>query len=414
VYATGIRPKSNSTCWFKLHIACDELPVHLTSTNESETNDYFSDTDNKAYLCSVQDSDDTVDLCDLIYSGPFTNYMDVEKHIRMAIASRSKDLDENSISFGVRLKKNKEIPEPKFTKNWLIKPNMMLHIEVDRLQAKTLKSILYVLFNKATELKPRPGGYNFRILPDKSQIRTGSKGDQDHKDMLGKHVNNTKSLEALKSYDLRDLDKEVNENGHTYTLRQLLLELPYPLNPEDKGPPPQKMFFSVDKAPSGQDKDRDVVYLTAYLDRKDTAAKLVDILPAYINHKWSPNLAHAFCKPDALAMIHEIKFTKDEDGNDDGEWTTTEDEMGRDIIEEQMEFQIDMEGLDITADRDYNRKINNVDDLSAATFGTALGAGPTYIDDQSDTEVPGACHDTINTGDDSNEGGTVMDVAGSD
>jgi hypothetical protein len=78
VYATGIRSKSNSTCWYKLHIACNKLLVHLTSTNESETNDYFFDTDNKAYLCSVQDSDDTVDLCNLIYSGPFTNYMDVE------------------------------------------------------------------------------------------------------------------------------------------------------------------------------------------------------------------------------------------------------------------------------------------------------------------------------------------------
>jgi hypothetical protein len=82
VYTEGTRPKSNSTFWFKMRVGCNEDPVHFTSTNESDTQDFFTDTSYMAYLCTVQDSNDTVDLCNFIYSGPFSKPNDFQETLR--------------------------------------------------------------------------------------------------------------------------------------------------------------------------------------------------------------------------------------------------------------------------------------------------------------------------------------------
>jgi viroplasmin and RNaseH domain-containing protein len=71
----------------------------------------------------------------------------------------------------------------------------------------------------------------------------------------------------------------------------LLLAIPNPLVTKKKNPP--KLFFTVDYAASGADKENEVVYLTAYHDRKDLAAKVVDILLAFMNtttdERWQRN-----------------------------------------------------------------------------------------------------------------------------
>jgi hypothetical protein len=123
-YAEGLRPKSNSNCWCKMRLGYTEGPIHITSTNGSKTQDFFTDTSYLAYLCTDQDSDDTVDLCDFIYSGPFSNATDFEETLRKALKPKA-------YRFGCQLKKSKEIQEPKTVKDWLIKPNMVIHLEVD-------------------------------------------------------------------------------------------------------------------------------------------------------------------------------------------------------------------------------------------------------------------------------------------
>jgi hypothetical protein len=369
-----------------MRLGCTEDPIHFTSVNGSETQDFFTDTSHLAYLCTVQESDDTVDLCDFIYSGPFSNAADFEEVLRRALMPRQ-------YKFGVRLKKLKEIPEPKAVKDWLLKHNMILHLEVDRAQAKTLKNALYHLFNTIEANKPRPGGYNFRVLPDKTQMRSGTRGARDRVCMLRKHQANVQSLTVFKTYDIRKMDEVQKCNHGEYTLRQLLLEITSPIITTRKNPP--KLFFTVDFAASGADRDKGVVYLTAYNDRKELAAKVVDILPAYIDHMYGKHLAKTWCHAAALSIIQDITFLTDDDGNDTGEWTTREDDMGVDILNEDMGYKFDLSNMDLLNDEMDDRVLHDADDASAISFRSALGAEHTLNDDQMDTEVPGACQATV-------------------
>jgi hypothetical protein len=94
-------------------------------------------------------------------------------------------------------------------------------------------------------------------------------------------------------------------------------------------------------------------------------------------------------------MINDITFLTDEDGNDTGEWMTEEDEMGQDILEEDMGVQLDFGGLDMSTFGYDERVLHNADDSSMMTFGSALGAEHIATDDQEDPVVPGACQATI-------------------
>jgi hypothetical protein len=121
----------------------------------------------------------------------------------------------------------------------------------------------------------------------------------------------------------------------------------------------------------------------------------VDILPAFIEHNYGRLLVKKWCHPNSLAMINDITFLTDEDGNDTGEWTTDEDEMGQDILDEDMGVQLDFGGIDMSAFGYNERVLHNADDASMMTFGSALGAERNEIDDQEDPVVPGACQATI-------------------
>jgi hypothetical protein len=138
-----------------------------------------------------------------------------------------------------------------------------------------------------------------------------------------------------------------------------------------------------------------VVYLTAYNDRKELAAKVVDILPAYIDHMYGKHLAKAWCHAAALSIIQDITFLTDDDGNDTGEWTTREDDMGVDILNEDMGYKFDLSNMDLLNDEMDDRVLHDVDDASVISFRSALGAEHTLNDDQMDTEVPGACQATV-------------------
>jgi hypothetical protein len=194
---------------------------------------------------------------------------------------------------------------------------------------------------------------------------------------------------VLKSYDIKDIDDSQGCNHGSYTLRELLLGVTFPLVPKKKRSAP-KLFFTVDYASSGQDKDKGAVYLTAYHDRKELAAKVVDILPAFIEHYYGRDLAKKWCHPNSMGIIQDITFLEDEDGNDTGEWVTMEDEMGQDILDEDMGIQLDLGNLALLEFGHDNRVLHNADDASANSFRSALGAEHTNNGNQTDSEILGA------------------------
>ena len=250
-YMQFSRPKDKKDNWFRLHIATNIEPVHLTSTETSDTSDYFDSMDGQAFLTAVQGSDDPVSLGIFMYSGAFLDHVRLENEVRKAIPQYTqKKID---FAFGFRSKKNKAL---EYYKNhssyrpWVMAENQPIHVEVDKHQATAFKRLLYGMYN-ATEAKC-PGGYNIRLLPDQSMMRSGRAGTQKRIRNEIKHQQVVHSLILVTSADISDLDKPFTANGNEYTLRGLVMDMTFPLVPK-QGTKGVKLFHLVDMAPSGKD-----------------------------------------------------------------------------------------------------------------------------------------------------------------
>ena len=173
IYADRFRPMSDRTMWIKLHWACEENVDDFTSGRNSNTSDWFDDNGAKGFPCTVQDSDDPVELGVLLYSGDFVDPVRVENEIRKALGQRK-------YSFGCRIKKCFEIVVDKDMRptDWIMADNRLIHIECDRKHARALKTALYTLYNKTDDRFKRPGQDNFRMLPAKTLIKSGPAGQR--------------------------------------------------------------------------------------------------------------------------------------------------------------------------------------------------------------------------------------------
>jgi hypothetical protein len=128
---------------------------------------------------------------------------------------------------------------------------------------------------------------------------------------------------------------------------------------------------------------------------------LVDILPAFIDHYYGSELAHKWCHPSSLSIIHDITFLEDEDGNNLGEWTTVKDDMGQEVLDEDMGVQLDLSNLVLLEFHPEFRVLHNAEDASAASFRSALGAECNMNNDHMDAAIHGAGQATITSPDES-------------
>jgi len=163
--------------------------------------------------------------------------------------------------------------------------NQPVCIEVDRSQASKLKLLLYKLFNKNPLAKNRPGKYNILFLLAEDQMHTGSDGTKEHQKAFRKHKLVLQSLTLVKAHTeeiMQELDKPFHANGTSYTLRDVILDIPFPLVFDKDSR--YKLFNSVDVASKGEDVKQGFVYLTTYKDRSDIAKGAVAVLPAYVRH----------------------------------------------------------------------------------------------------------------------------------
>ena len=392
-YADRLRILANRDCWFKVHFACNGFPSNLTSNMDSASHHWFQDNQAAAFLAVVQDSDDTIDLGHLMFSGPFIDHVRLTEQIRKECTRID---PKKKFHFGCKPKKLAEIPksEGKFT-NWTMADNQPIVIEVDKQQARPFKNILYRLFNKQPNSLLRPGGYNFRILPDKQLVLQGSDSLRMRTKILRKHQAVIQSLTLLKSDDIQELDSPITVAGYVHTLRSVIQEFTYPLGDQNSssnsgGHKPTSaaksaLFHSIDFAASGTDMLCGVAYFTAYKDRTEAAGRLITILPAYVSEFISRDAAKAWFHPNALDIITEVDLGTDLEGNWDGTWSTSEDEFNAAILAEDMGFEIEVEqGLDL----DEGRVTLTADNASMQSFGTAFGRTPSPAKDPSGSSEP--------------------------
>jgi hypothetical protein len=366
-YADKLIVRKKKDSWFKMLFACDEPVINLTSTQESASHYFFDDNNVASFLATVQDSENTVDLCIFLYSGPFTDPV----RLTFVIQAECEKFYKKKLKFGCKARKVKAIQsDNKKFSSWTMADNQPINLEVDKEDAKALKALLYTRFNKVADRKKRPGGYNFRILPAPNQALSGSKGDHQRLEMLRKHQAVIQSLSLIRTADIKNLDKEAMVNGQKYTLRQILMDTPYPLgaeSEEDESP----MFHSVDYASVYPDKNEGIVHFTAYKDRSESAEQLVAILPAYISRLVGRQITDSWFHAMAMPIINEVTFDEDISGNWLGTWTTEEDNLNMDILTEDMGVEFSLENMELLAAS--TQVLKRTDDMSEHSFGTHFG-----------------------------------------
>ena len=387
------RPKKDANCWVKVRVATDLEPIHMTSLDESVMTAWYDEYECKGYLCPIQNADKSETIGAFLYSGHFIDHHRLTQTIleELKLKNSAKEW-----KIACRTKACKEIDtQDKPTGPFTMAFNQLVHIEVEASQARWVNQLVYTRFNKELNNPGRPGGYNLRYIPGKTLLKTGTDGEKRRREMLMKHVAVVKSLVLITSEDVKNLDKvyiDQNDNSES-TLRSLLASLTFPLAPKET----QKvspMFHSIDMAASGHDMGAKV-YFTAYLDRATEAAKLVAILPALVKEMMGEEAANQWIHHQCEET--EVQFHYDDEGNWLGTFTTEDDQIQRDILDEYMGFNIQLDNMDLVTGS--KRRVLTGDDASLKSFKMGTTGHEAQVpDDAEDGESTAAATSEVTGG----------------
>ena len=103
--------------------------------------------------------------------------------------------------------------------------------------------------------------------------------------------------------------------------------------------------------------------ITAYNDRSKQVEQLVQILPEFIEFQFNEQIRKAWMNHQVI--LQDVDFHMDDEGNWKGSWATEDDKMNADIFNEEMEFDIVFENLELVTKR---RQILETEDASLHTF----------------------------------------------
>ena len=337
----------------------------------------------------VQESDNTVDLGNMMYTGLYTDAPRVITLIKDAWKRVHPTAE--PLMIGGRAKNHKEIKyDGRFS---ITVPNQPIHMEVDKAQASRAKRLLVLLFNKAKERQQRPGYLVTRYIP--AVGLAGNSAKESRVNNLYKHKAAVSSLTLLVSHDIKGLDKAIKSNGTTTSLRAIIMEMPFPLADEHPETAEEDnksyLFHSVDIATTGRDADGNAVHCTAPNDRSTKTDAFLEVLPAYICRLYGRKICEAIFHPTILGDIDDVVFHHDEAGNWNGKWTTAEEQQNQEILNEPMGFNIDLSFLQQAEGHAANNGPVHLiaDNASVASFGSNTGRpnGPPNNDGRTSASV---------------------------
>lgn len=353
----------------------------------------------KAYPAILQASDNPTIVGQLLYSGSYTDVHDTKNALVQELQDQEAhkaEKDKTNWMLGLKARKIRNLECTNPTAGYVMANNMIVTIEADAAQAATIHRYLNARYNKVKGNVPRPGFSNMRYIPDTSLLNT-ARGERDRVNMLKKHQQVLSSLELLSTDLIKYLDapvpvdteKETTDDPSEpqTTLRKELLGLPFPLTYTK--PQTKRLFHSVDVATSGIFAGMST-WLTAYEDRSDKAAAFLRILPAWVETFHGPFALKKWLDHQIEPM--EVEFHYDASGAWDGTWTTSDDKVNMDILNEDVGIKIDLEGLELV-ERDQ-RRILEVDNASHMTFqiggSSVLASVPEDPDAEADDSPTGS------------------------
>jgi len=212
-------------------------------------------------------------------------------------------------------------------------------------------------------------------------MHAGSDGANARQQALRKHKLVIQSLTLVKAHTeeiIQELNKPHQANGASCTLRDIVLDIPFPLvfDAETQC----ELFNSVDVASKGEDANQGFVCFAAHKDHSDIAKGAVAAPPAHVRHLLGNEAVKLWFASPEIGRDIDLGLTPD--GHWDGSWTTQEDQILTDVLDTDVGFHIDnMQFVDpeveddSTADR---RVFLTGDDASLHSFGGKLHgrAGP--------------------------------------
>jgi hypothetical protein len=377
-YAPGLNVRDNKDIWFKIRFGHDTHSDNISSNRDSSIAWWHEKNQSGAYPCAVQDSDNTIILGQFLYSGLFINPARCDTIIKSLWSRAYPKLDK--LKMGCKNVKCKEIKLPQNQRFSIMNQNNIISLEVDKNQSQDLKRLLHLAFNKQEDRSKRPGFYDFRMLPAPDLMTSGANGKTLRLGCLKKHEGVLKNLELIRTPDIRHLDEAIVSAGKQHSLRSVLMNITWPIvePPSDPSDTTTKKLIylvqSVDMAPFGNDLNDGIAYLTAYRDDRSTIlASLVAILPAYIDMLLGRNAVAKWFHPIALSQINDVDFILDDGGNWTGKWITADDQAQQEFIDEDLGFEINIEGLQLLDTLERPPVTFTTDDASVNTFGAEFG-----------------------------------------
>ena len=374
IYVDRCRPKKDSDVWVKMRFAGTLNPEQYTSANGSAISFWYDEHEHRGYLCPIQDSDTIKTAGVLLYSGPFCDPIRITTVIEEEMKAKNPNKE---WKIGVRIRKCIEMAKMEVQQHpdgFVMQDNQLAAVMTDATQTKEVANYLYRRFNAPAPNVGRPGGYDFRFLPEKEYTTTGSQGSKNRQDMFKKHRAIIASSRLRATFEAKHLDLELDLSNvvagmSCATLRLEIMSWRYPLVlPADTVPgPANQLIRTVDWAYSGPDAGAKI-YITAYEDRIDLAERLIGILPNFIQWKYGEDVAKQWC--GHIVETNEVEFHTDDDGNWTGEWTTEDDRLHAIMLAEDVGYKLQFDNLQmIQQEERRNRSMLRTDEASLATLG---------------------------------------------
>ena len=327
---------------------------------------WYKDNHSACYPYDVQDSDDAVEVGTLAFSGVHCDNFRLARVLEPIFQSHNGGA---RLKFGVTVKMSKGYP--KSERNFTFPKERVVVVSADRMDAQPVRTILYQEFNRRPDPLKRPGQYNFRLVPAPDMVSLGSNAQVNRERMQLKHSAVMDSLMPLFTQDIKDLDEPYSKDGYTYTLREIILDVRYPLGSDSA----TRLYFSCDRAMNSRNLPANSCIFTTYTDRRTAAEAFLRILPAYVSFAVDDQAAKKWLHPQAIAACRGVDLTLTDTGSWDGQWATEEDAIDLDILEEDMGAPVQFDFTSGALSQRDEPTILTADDASVHTFGTQLN-GP--------------------------------------
>ena len=198
--------------------------------------------------------------------------------------------------------------------------------------------------------------------PDQDRDQQESSADHDAEEMTNVSVGLVSAPEDTQD---ESVDAATLQHFHQ-TCRQFFLSLKYPLVTQPNKTSNALIHTILDWAATGQDAGKRV-YFMAYEDRIQIVEKIIGILPEFIRFNFNEETMTAWCGHQV--ELQDIEFHHDDEGNWLGTWTTADDRLQQDLLDEDMGYKLEFDNLQLVEkDTKSRRRILRADDTSVKSF----------------------------------------------